>query len=285
MSRKTLWACLAVVLVAAETQAQTYTIKLKPHPDEGKRSVHSSLERINGQSKLVGPDGKATNQEKINIIKEEVFTESVIEKGDKRPKKFKRAYTKAIGKDGKPASYEGRTVVFEWKGARYQVSVEGKEDLPEKNLADLARKAQREREDDLSQFFSPDKPVKVGDTWPLDKVRLAEVFGQGAELAKDQSRAEATLLRVSKKGDNQFGVIGLDIKLAFKSFEGLKFDEPLTFTVKGTLDTAIDGSSTAAKMSLTGMLKGKAQFEQGGMKFTVELSNNMSLKVENSEEK
>jgi hypothetical protein len=283
MSRKTLWACLAVVMLAAGAQAQTYTIKLKSHPDEGKSVVQTSTDRLVNSDKLIAADGKVLNEQKGTQVKETVFTETVLEKGDKGPKKFKLKYTKTTGK---ATALEGRTVVFEWKDGRYEASVEGKPNLPEKDLADVARKCSQVFEYDLSKLLLPDKPVKVGDTWSFGTAStLGGFVGQKDGVDKDETSGKAKLLRVYKNGDSQFGVIELDIRLVYKTFPELTLEKSLTLHIKGTLDTAIDGSSTAGKLNLTSTMRGKGTVERGGMKFTVELSNDRSLKEERSEEK
>jgi hypothetical protein len=67
--------------------------------------------------------------------------------------------------------------------------------------------------------------------------------------------------------------------------QGLKCDPPARFEIKGSIDAAIDGSSTASAMRMTFTTAGKARVEQGGMKFTMEMSLEGAGKLERSAEK
>jgi hypothetical protein len=285
MYAKALWACVAAVAVAAGARAQTYTIKIKPDADPGKSVTHRSVEETTGSVKVTDADGKVVNQQKPDETKEEAFTETVLERGDKGPKKFTRAYTKAPGKGGRAAPYEGRTVVFEWKGGRYAVSAEGRPDLPSEDLAELGRKVTDERENSLDRALVPGKPMKPGDAWPVDKKAVEAAFGKGVELDLDRTRAEARLLRAYKKDGKQFGVIELNVKLALRRLQGLKLEQGSALDLTGTLDTAIDGSSTAGKLEWTSNLKVKGQFEQQGMRFTVEMNVSGKSRTEQSAER
>ena len=82
--------------------------------------------------------------------------------------------------------------------------------------------------------------------------------------------------------------------LAFRRLSGsgpillakrLSFETPAAFDIKGTVDTAIDGSSTAGVLKMTGKLTGTSTVQQEDMKIKVELNIEMSGPKERSEEK
>jgi hypothetical protein len=60
---------------------------------------------------------------------------------------------------------------------------------------------------------------------------------------------------------------------------------PVTVDMTATLDTAIDGSSTAGKMTTSGTIAGKGEVENMGMKFTMEMNFSGEDSQERSAEK
>src|SRR6267154_2408769 len=96
------------------------------------------------------------------------YTIQVLVAGDKAPKKFSRAYAKALkGEEGAldKLSYADKTIVFEHKGDGYEATSDGA-GVVQKDLEELARKAGNG--DEIAAMFSA-KAVKVGDTWPIAK--------------------------------------------------------------------------------------------------------------------
>jgi hypothetical protein len=76
------------------------------------------------------------------------------------------------------------------------------------------------------------------------------------------------------------------MKVAIKGFgQEIKFDPPASAELKMTIDTAIDGSSTARTEVGTAKVKGKGVLAQGGMKITVEIDQEMTGRNVCSEEK
>src|SRR5262245_24969931 len=124
-----LLALLAAPALADET---TYTLKIKDHPDAGKSVAVKVREAETRRTKILDSTGAVSGDEKKEEVLEEDYTDTVLEKGDKGPKKFKRTYTRAVeGEKGKPEarSHDGKTVVFENKDGKYRLTVEGKDRL------------------------------------------------------------------------------------------------------------------------------------------------------------
>jgi hypothetical protein len=285
-----LWACLTVAaLVAAAPAQDTYTIKIKRDPDPGKSVTYKDSSTESGTVKILDADGNLLKEDKPNVVQDEVYTVTVIEKGDKRPKKFKRAYEKAtrtVAGTAQARSYEGRTVVFELKDGKYVVTVEGDKPLDEMDLAELTKKA-NDNEENVDEVLLPKEAVKVGDKWPIDGKAVAKLFSKGGELSldADKTKGDGTLLKVYKKDEKQFGVVEVKLKLAIKGAGGLKFDEPAVMDLTLALDTALDGSTTAGSMTMKGKMTGKAVLDQMGMKFGVQLNMDASGKEERTAEK
>src|SRR5438067_1170215 len=91
------WACLADLALTAGGRADdTYTIKLKHAPDVGKSTVVTDTSSQASTSNVFDADGKPLAKDDKHVQKqEEKYTETVLEKGDKRPAKYKRVYEKA----------------------------------------------------------------------------------------------------------------------------------------------------------------------------------------------
>jgi hypothetical protein len=280
-------ACLVTLSLTAAGRAQEYTIKLKHAADPGKSVTVKDHDEKDGTVKVTDASGKTLEDQKQSEKTDEAYTETVLEKGDKSPKKYKRVYEKATRtRNGKTEtrSYEGRTLVFEEKGGKYTVTAEGDKPVAKEDLDELTRKA-NEADADQEDAFLPKKPVKVGDTWKVDGKELAKAFAKGGALDPDLSSAECKLTKVYKEGDHQFGQLVLTMKLAPKPPPGVKFDKPPVVEMTITLDTAIDGSATKGTMTMTGKSATKATVEQMGMKFNVDNSVTLSGKKEQSLEK
>ena len=281
---------LALSVFAAGAQAQTVTIKIKSQPEAGKSVVHHDVEKQTGSIKVSDAGGKVIQEQKPDLLRVDVFTETVLEaaKTGKDPVKFKRAYEKSLAGPADKAvasPFQGRTILFELRDGKYQVTAEGQPELSAKELAPLIKRANDQLKSLGDQAFLPKKPVKVGESWPLDGKALASDFSSGGEVDLTKSKGEGKLLKTYKKDGKEFGVLEVKVQLALTSMPGLKFEQPATLDLTGTLDAAIDGTSTAGTMSMAGKFTGKALVEQGGMKFTVELALDLSGKKERSAEK
>jgi hypothetical protein len=287
------WACLAALALTAGVRADdTYTIKLKHAPDAGKSVVITDTSTQTSTANVSDADGKPLVKDEKHVQKQdEKYTETVLEKGDKRPAKYKRAYEKATRTlDGKATSrsYDGRTVVFELKDGKYAVTAEGDKALDPKDVEDLSKRA-NEDEADKDELFLPPKPVKVGDTWKIDGKRLAKAFDKQGDLDREKSSGDAKLTKAYTKDGKQFGVVVITLKLTSKPTKlppGItKFEEAPVIELTMTLDAVIDGSSTAGSLTMSGKVKSKFSGEQMGVKFTADTVADVTGKQERSLEK
>jgi hypothetical protein len=286
---------LSVLLLAASSAwTQTYTIKLKRGPDAGKTVVVKTSSKNTAKVTVTDPDGNAKDQPTTPKETEEAYTETVIERSDKRATKFKRTYEKSTtttaGKK-QANSYEGRTVVYELKDGKYEVSVEGTPPLPKKDLDDLAKR-EKVSDADPEDLILPDKPVKVGDKWSLDKQLakfLKEAMAGGLDVDSEKAKGEVKLEKAYEKDGVQFGVLKLTITVPIKSVgEGagkMTFDSPATLELKTTLDIAIDGKSTAGNETSGFEMEGKSSVQQMGKTYMIHLKTESTSKKEQSAEK
>src|SRR5947209_13832178 len=201
-----------------------------------------------------------------------------------RATKFTRTYSKAVkseddGDAGKP-SYVGKTVTFERKGDKVEATGEG---VDEKDLRELAKEAHNELQE---PSLAPKQEVPVGGTWKLDKQALTALAGQLREgMDLDSLKAQAKLLKVYPKDGQQWGTIELDVSAAIKKFGPLALAKTLPFKMKMTLDTAIDGSSTANQLKGTIAVKGASDLEQNGKTITRNVALNADIRHEQGKEK
>jgi hypothetical protein len=281
MRWQSFWVSLVVLtLAAAGARAQkAYTIKLKHDADAGKRFQMSDTEKQDGTLKTLSSDGKVLKEDRRSTVKEEVFFETTLERGAKRPVRFKRTYEKATIMTGDRTvsrSFEGRTVFFELKEGKYQARVEGDRPLRQADLDELTRKA-NERDDELDDVFLPARAVEVGERWSIDSKALAAAFARIGKLDPTSTSGEATLLRVEDRDARPFGIIEVRLKLGVKEVQGLKFEVPAAMDMKMTLATGLDGSSTAGTLTRTSRLMGRIQVEDRSKnKYIVEINLDMS---------
>jgi hypothetical protein len=276
---------LACPLAAA---AQTYTIKLKTYPDAGMTVTVRDTEKATGSMKIFDADGKLLNEAPAKGLERAYALTVLTRKGNAPPEKYKRVYTKATETQGGKAralSYQGRTVVFEKKGGTFRVGVVGAPPLDEKDLDKLIEKANDDTDGLQDRLITPTKAVAVGDRWAIDP-KAFEALLKGAEVDLKASRAEGKLVKAYTKGKSQFGVIEVNLKLAVKRLDkDVPFDPPATVELKATIDTAIDGSSTARTETHVARFKGKAVFQQGERKGSLEIDETGTGHSARSEEK
>jgi len=260
-----------------------YVIQIKFLPDVGRTVAIHQTERKAGSVKTF--QSGQWNEEKRDETRESQFRQTLLEAGDKLPRKFKRHYEKATRTTmgvTVPLSYEGQTIVFELVGDRYKATTDGVA-IGAVSLGVLAQDVSTEVH--LEPALIPGKPVRLHESWPLQPRRLEEVFGRTESLAPGKSRGEATLAKVYQNQGKQFGVINFEITLAVNELRNFRLDTPLTRTWTGSVDAAIDGSSTSINTSRTSKLTGKAQIDgPDKKKAAVEAAQETTGRIEQSSE-
>jgi hypothetical protein len=283
--------CASLLLLptlAAAPAPETYTIKLKQFPELGKSVTIKESLTSSSSLKYLDADGKVVNEKKPETTTHKtVYIETVLEKGNKRPKKFKQTYQKAVivSEDktkNKELSFQGRTIICELKNEKYDVTVEGDKPL---SKADLASLKQHANNPDLDQLLTPKQPVKVKDPWKLDVAKAARSFGIIGGIDLEKSKAEAQLVKAYKKESKRCGVLQLSLLLVTKKMPEAKSDASSTTDIKVTLDTSLDASDSARSMIITFKMKGKESVDMMGKKLTMEMIYDMTFKVERSSEK
>ena len=207
----------------------------------------------------------------MDMVREEsgsstfAYRDEIIERpaDAKRATKLKRTYkTAELLKDNVKEDLDlaGKTVLIEKKGDKYEFTVDGKE-VTGKAGELLTKEFGKEKhltEDDLF----PKTPVKIGDTWKVDPVKVAKELGDGGMVIDvDKSKATGKLLKVYDKAGSKFGVMEITMELTVTTVKGdreipLKDGSKLTITV--IADACIDGTQDAGKgkMTMKGELAG-----------------------------
>jgi hypothetical protein len=270
----------ATALVGAPSE--TFTIKVKEFPDKGKpRKVIEKRTQVT-KVKVTDEDGNSTNQPDQLKSEEVIYTQKVLEVGDKGPTKIQRKYDKAIlteGKQTKTEPHQGRTIVYQFVDGKVKASAEGKPALAAKALAELADEALKDFEP-RKQHLLPKKAVKVGENWSLSGKDLLAMF-QTPGVAPEKCKGSGKLVKVYQKAGKQWGTLEFRFQIPVPTRDG-----PLQTENTLTVDTPIDGSSTDVLLKAkTQVVPVKKVVEDMGKKYKVEATSELTGTREQTEEK
>jgi hypothetical protein len=283
--RAWIWSTALVVLAAtaAAAPAQSYTVKIKGSPAEGKSIAVSETLKVN-LAFNVAVGGNVIKEEKKVMTEEQQYTEKILEADAKGPVRFTRDYNKAAkgeNDDQKNRSYAGKTITFERKGEQFEATAADVEAKGE--LAELAKKVSTKHADEA---LAPKKSVQVGDTWPIATETISGFLGDmkgGADLEK--LKAQGKLLKAYKKDGQQWATLEITGSVPLNKFGPLPLDKPLPLQMKITLDAPIDGSSTANQARVQMTIKGASQVEMNGQTIMLDVVVQADVRREQSAEK
>ena len=277
-------AVLLALLLGAAADAQTHTLKIKGSPAVGKSITVTEGAKLN-IAFSIALDNNVLMEEKKVAEEAKEYTEKVVEAGDKGPDKFTRTFKKAVkGEEGNlnKLSYDGKTIIFERKGDKFEAKPE-EGDVTEKDLTELLKNVNNKTND--AQLV-PKAAVKVGDTWKLPKEAMQSLLGDlkdGADF--DNFKGTGKLLKAYKKDGQQWGSIEIAVSVPVKKFGPLELEKTIPFDLKLTLDTAIDGSTTESQVKGSVTVRGKSQVEQNGQTIMLDIDVNAAIRREQSAEK
>ncbi|MCE9567048.1 MAG: hypothetical protein K8U57_34025 [Planctomycetes bacterium] len=284
-------AFLALVVISCASKNEgdksaTHTIKLKGDPALGKSLTIKSASTMEFTILVKGPDGKVherkQHEQDVNVY---TLTALAVE-GDKATK-YKRVYDKAEKlNDGVliPFPYQGRTVVYTHKDGKWDLTGEGNPPLSQHDIAHLIKNANHKHHLQ-NKDFEPLGPVKIGETWKLDVKKVGQGFGPELDdLDLEKCHAEGKLVKVFDKDGAKFGVMEFTINLAVKRMKEITFETPMSFEITVTLDTAIDASTSAGKMTMKGTMKGNGVMGPQEKKIQLEMNANLKGDEEQSAE-
>jgi hypothetical protein len=288
MHRSFIGSLMAILALTVPGRAEeTYSIRLKRSPDVGKTISVTVNYTSSISAKEVDPDGKVLRDDKNLTTKtEEVYTEVILEQGDKAPNKYTRTYKKrtmTVGDFTHSLPGDGLSVVFTKKDGKYTVTADGGKS-PSKDALDVLIREANAKTVNRDNFFCPSRSVRLGDSWKIDGKEVVE--GVPGEWNAEKSSAEGKLTKAYQKDGHQFGIIVLKLKLVPRAApEGVTWEKIPIREETITLDTAIDGSSTARVMTSTTTVSFKGTSEEMGKKVAFEIASESSTKKEQSAEK
>jgi hypothetical protein len=239
----------------AAASSQKYAVKLKSFPDSGKTlTVRLTRDQIN-EFKGTDPQGKAIPVERHQDRDQIVYRLEVIDQG--KPAKYKHHYETAkqtTGDKEESLPYEQRTVAFTMAEGKREAMPEGEPEIGGFFIPEAAF---------LIEALAPSERVAVNQTWSVDYKRLTDRYFQSlGTLDPDPARStvSAKLVKVYEKNGQQRGVIEFLMRFVpAETAEKEEIDKSLSqpTELKGTLDAAIDGSTTEASLRLGGNSHGK----------------------------
>jgi len=279
------WACL-LLAVAASVGADdpAYTIKIKAFPDEGQSVLCRESEKQVGLIRLLDPNGQMVREDRPVEEKEEVFTLTVLEGGDRVPRRYRESFSKATSSivKNKVRFYQGASIDYNLRGKKYRLELPEQHNIPDIEQELLLARANSEIEAPMDEVFIPTKPVKVGASWKVSPLLLLRSFGVHGKLDQKQTEGTGTLVKVYEKDGKRFGVIEIDLTVAYVAMDNAQYDPPALFTIKGTLDTDIDGTSNVGVLNMTTRLKGRATVDREGVKLKLEILREGTTRKERS---
>lgn len=267
MSRTLSLAIVLVAVVPALAADEAYTLKLYKDK-EGDVIKKTKVSKSTGSVAFAFGDTKA--DEKLKGSEDTVYTEEILKwpADAKRATKLQRTYEKVDKTNDKGAevksSLVGKTVVVEREKDKATYTVDGKPPTDEQKAeldADFGEKSDKMNKHDLM----PAKPVKVGDTWTIDKKKVLEAMGEmkGLKFDEDKSSFTAKLVKADKKDGALHGTIEFTLKFALTDFPlgpNIVPTQPESeMAFKMNVDACLDGTMPGEKMDLTMKLGVKAK--------------------------
>jgi len=274
---------MALLVIVVLTQAvvaapiptdEKFDIKLNYTPKAGEVSIEKRYTKSVATFKYVDAQGAATGEAKETEIKTFEYERTILKVEDKKAIKFAHKYTKAsiekFGQKREP-SYLNRTITFERKDGKLEITADKGPAIVGEDLEDLRKEAEDTEGEKFNRAMEPGKLVKVGDTWDHDGKKLVAAFNTDKKLeVEDTSKVTIKLVKAPKRDKQQFVVLDATFDLQLKSLEGLTLLGGTSYTLKGTVEACIDGTSSSYSSKMEGPFKMKGIVESGGAKYNFE---------------
>jgi hypothetical protein len=223
-----------------------FPVSLALHPRPGKTVEVCSHGRTTGALRSLGPDDEVLDEVALESSEESTFLHTVLEAGTSLPRRFRWEFTKAVETEAGTTNvlpYQGRAFLFERVNGRYELTADEGPALPPEVVAFLTYKANAQG---AEPALFPPKPSRLGEPWPIDTQVLADGMAPATVIDPGRSRASGKLLKVWDRDGAPWGLVEVTMALAVTEGDGLSFSPPLTLETRGTLESAIDGSTAVA---------------------------------------
>jgi hypothetical protein len=256
--------CVCVVgLLAVQLPAADDKVELKDYKSKvGDRVRVTDDDRTTTRTviEVAGKrDEKVERSSKLTVYVSETLA---VKDGEKKAVKIRRVYEKVEEvKDGKTTKLplDGKTVVIEKKGDKYTFTYDDGKSVDGKPLETLDKEFNKPDEDDEIENFIPRRPLKVGETWTMDKEKLVRAMTKEKdpfEIDKKKVIGTGKLADAYTFGGHQYGVFDLMVEFPLTAMTGaekipLKPGSKLAIHITG--DGNADGAEPdgAATMRMT----------------------------------
>jgi hypothetical protein len=240
---------------SVDTTGFTISIKNDGDLEVGKSFTKSKSKKTLTKTKFLDAKGVVVRETTEEELEEEQYTETILERDDKGPKKFKRTYSKAFLTKGgvrKDYSYQGRTVVFQLSPGLllFEVQAEGHPPLTLEEQKRLGtqenRRANGKKPFDMHDLL-PDKSVNVGDEWNIDPKKTGFMPEDQGSSTVGEARSTGKLVKTYEKDGRQFGT--MEFSLTIRGTVNSDGGSPTEIAFSVTLDTPIDKSCANGTMT------------------------------------
>jgi len=218
-----------------------------------------------------GKGGKEETKEKI------VFTEEVLEKpaGAKRPTRLRRTYEvvdKSRSGTAVKSHLVGKTAEVEWADDKPKFKVDGQPPTAEQKK-ELEREFGNTRSKTTTTAdMLPGKPVKVGETWPVDRESFVEGMTDTPGVTFDTAHCRITgkLVKVTNVGGKLQAAVEFTMRVPVSDIEipgvgGFRADDASRMTVTATVEFCLDGSTPGEWTAYNGQGRVGADLPRNGL--------------------
>ena len=245
-------ALLVVPLLAAGAAAADEKVEMKEYaPKVGDRVRVTDEDRTVTRT-VIEVDGKRNDKTERGTKLTVYVSETLAVKADeKKAVKLKRVYEKSEEvKDGTTSKLplDGKTVVIEKKGDKYTFTYANGKAVDGKALEDLDNEFNKK--DDNLEDFIPKRPLKIGETWTMDREKLIKAMTKDKE--KEPFEIDAKKVTGTGKladaytfGGHKYGVYDLHLEFPLTALSGegkvpLKAGSKMAMHIVG--DGNVDGT-------------------------------------------
>jgi hypothetical protein len=204
-------------------------------------------------------DNKVETEEHSGTTKY-VYTEEYLEvpAPGAVPTKARRVYSVAERTDdgvaAKDVPIRGKTVLIQKGTPRYEFRVDNLLLVESPDLIHIERLYNPVQEQSKATDLLPGRPVRMHESWDLDKEKVARYFVPPGMRLDPATTATGKLVRPYAKGERQFGEITYDLNLVLldnaQPGPGMRLQPGSTAKWQITFDGCIDGNSSDAEVKI-----------------------------------
>jgi hypothetical protein len=259
----------AWVFTAGSGLAQeTYNIQLKKAPKG--TTLHAEKTDANTESVKIfdikGASLKDSTKKETAIWG---YDETILERPDlkKMATSLKRVYQKATAKIGDETTvlpYQGKTVLIDKKGDKYQFRYENGGEITGKDAEHLDKEFNKDSDAvDPENLLLPSKAVAVNESWKIAMPEFLKEFEKSTKMKVDAQKASGSgkLVKAFKKDGRQYGDLVIDLDLPVKTAQTdggeIQWQPGTLMKIQFKTTACIDGSVDDAKGDWSIQFNGK----------------------------